>query len=206
MEKMLVQHVVRPHVVITKTRDAKGKLIVREKKQVGRIGTFVGINIGNLVVKTGWSVVKFHAGDSFNADAGVAFATVKAVRQSGSPISEKAENKYGIARDYQIFQKRCSKFFKGSIVEGYDPELDFVEDHKVNDKEEALRKALRDLLPPNSKFLADGPIMGFGDGMTTPINLGNIRQSGDLSDIIKMIGKVTDMISKEAQTPASVAK
>lgn len=191
MDKMIVQHIVKPHEVFVKWQ---GKLYPHPSgnKQVGRIGTFVGINVEG-IIKCGWSVVAFHAGDTFNAHAGIAFATLKAVVPEDIP--DKVEKKYGLRKDFQIFKKRCSKFFKGMTVENYDPSLDVDDEQEENVKqngEEALREALRNVLPHNSKHLADGPILGFGDGMKIPIDLGHAE-----ADILKMINSVSELIGKE---------
>ena len=187
MDKMLVEHVVKPHVAFAKKN---GKLIPIERKQVGRIGTFVGINDSGRV-RVGWSTVAFHSGDKFNADAGIAFATVKALNPEEIPA--KVEKKYGLRKDFQILKKRCSKFFKGIAVEGYDPSLDALAmKEEDNEKEHALRESLRNVLPEGSKHLADGPIMGLGDGMSVPLKFGNAEE-----EILKLMGTITSLMPTE---------
>lgn len=171
MDKVLVQHIVKPHTVFVKVSQDGNKfakkLVDSGRKANSRVATFVGVRGEDGMVRVGWSVVKFHVGDKFNADTGIAFAMQKALVPE--EICDKVDHKYGLRKDFQIFKKRCAKFFKGCLVQGYDPALDPVIEDDRTAKEKALRDALRAILPDNSKHLADGPILGIGGDVAMPM-------------------------------------
>ena len=204
METMLVEHIVKPHVIVKKSIDRKGNTVIRERlNKAGRVGTFIALKNEGMI-KVGWAICNFHAGDKFNAEAGIAFATVKALNPTSIP--EKINRKYGLRKDFQIFMKRSARFFKGNPVVGYDPRNDVRDE---DEGYETLRKALRAVLPEGQKHLADGPIMGFGDGMKTPIVIGSVTDaiSDAISDVIGLIKKeLEDTPAPAPVTPAPVTR
>lgn len=90
---------------------------VQERKggRLQSVGTFVGILLdGTNVIRTGWSRCRIGV-DKFNKEQGVAFACKNILIPAPAPCGR------NFAKKYEIFQERCTRYFKGAFLKPVTP-------------------------------------------------------------------------------------
>lgn len=84
-----------------------------------KVGVFIGmVDKVSGQIRTGWSRVKYHAGDTFNMDRGIENAMVNLMADAPTPIMANKTHQDEFFHEYIYFRERCKFYFAGHSLIG----------------------------------------------------------------------------------------